>query len=576
MGYYVRLRAGSIPIREASTVRLREADNPRRTVHAWTGWATVLRSICWSLALCSAVATAADITVHKQQRAPQTDQEFGVVGSTEKWDSAQTALIVCDVWDAHHCLNAVRRVAEMAPRMNLVLETARKKGCLIIHAPSSCMAPYEKHPARMRAKNAPQASSLPEGISEWCRQIPAEEAGQYPLDQTDGGEDDDPVEHLQWHERLAGMGRTPRSPWRAQYDVIRIDEQDAISDSGVEIWNLLEQRQIRNVVLLGVHTNMCVLGRPFGLRQMAKNGKNVVLMRDMTDTMYNPERWPYVTHYVGTDRIVEHIEKYVCPTITSVDFVGGEPFRFANDLRSIVMMIGEDEYRTEITLPDFATKDLEPKGFQVTVVHSAADDKNTFPGLVEALERADLLFVSVRRRTPPRDQLEAVRKFVAAGKPLVGIRTASHAFSLRDTPPPPEHAAWTTFDPEILGGHYVGHHGVGPKVELAIAPGAAAHPILRGIDARRILGNGSLYRVVPLATTTTPLLNGTFPDTPIEPLAWTNVVRESGNRVFYTSLGHPDDFANPEFRKLLVNGLCWTIGIAAPATPPESFSATGK
>ena len=88
------------------------------------------------------------------------------------------------------------------------------------------------------------------------------------------------------------------------------------------------------MILLGVHTNMCVLGRPFGLRQMAKNGKNVVLMRDMTDTMYNPERWPYVSHFDGTDLIVEHIEKFVCPTITSVDFLGGEPFRFKNDRRS--------------------------------------------------------------------------------------------------------------------------------------------------------------------------------------------------------------------------------------------------
>jgi type 1 glutamine amidotransferase len=240
------------------------------------------------------------------------------------------------------------------------------------------------------------------------------------------------------------------------------------------------------------------------------------------------------------------------------------------------MMIGEDEYRTEITLPEFALKDLEPKGFQVTVVHSAADDKNSFPGLIEALTKADILLVSVRRRTPPRDQLDAVRKFIAAGKPLVGIRTASHAFSLRDAPPPPEHGSWTTFDPEVLGGHYVGHHGVGPKVELAVTAGAESHPILRGIDARRILGNGSLYRVIPLGISTTPLLKGAVPNIPIEPVAWTNVVRGSGNRVFYTSLGHPDDFTNPEFRKLLVNGLCWTIGIAAPATPPESFSASGK
>ena len=71
---------------------------------------------------------------------------------------------------------------------------------------------------------------------------------------------------------------------------------------------------IKNVILVGVHTNMCVLGRPFGLRQMAQNGKNVVLMRDMTDTMYNPGRAPYVSHFTGTDLIVEHIEKWVCPT----------------------------------------------------------------------------------------------------------------------------------------------------------------------------------------------------------------------------------------------------------------------
>jgi nicotinamidase-related amidase len=75
---------------------------------------------------------------------------------------------------------------------------------------------------------------------------------------------------------------------RAQLDAIDIAADDAISDWGVEIWNLLEQRGIANVVLLGVHTNMCVLGRPFGLRQLAKNGKNVVLMRDMTEHDVQP------------------------------------------------------------------------------------------------------------------------------------------------------------------------------------------------------------------------------------------------------------------------------------------------
>jgi hypothetical protein len=78
---------------------------------------------------------------------------------------------------------------------------------------------------------------------------------------------------------------------------------------------------------------MCVLGRPFGLRQMSRNGKHVVLMRDMTDTMYNPKRWPYVDHFTANDLIVSHIERYVCPTITSDQLIGGKPFRFRNDKR---------------------------------------------------------------------------------------------------------------------------------------------------------------------------------------------------------------------------------------------------
>src|SRR5262249_31170080 len=130
---------------------------------------------------------------------------------------------------------------------------------------------------------------------------------------------------------LADMGRNPKAPWKSQHAGLKIHDTDAISDSGVEIWNLLEERGISNVILVGVHTNMCVLGRPFGLRQMAKNGKNVVLMRDLTDTMYNPKSWPHVTHFRGTELIIEYIEKCVCPTITSDQLIGGQPFRFSSD-----------------------------------------------------------------------------------------------------------------------------------------------------------------------------------------------------------------------------------------------------
>jgi nicotinamidase-related amidase/type 1 glutamine amidotransferase len=534
---------------------------------AYAAMLTMVLDLVWAES-----SSGALVTIHKRFREEITNGTYAVREKTEQWDPSQTVVIVCDMWDAHHCLNAVRRVEEMAPRMNQVLESARSRGVLILHAPSSCMEPYQDHPARRRAQESPRATNLPQDIAEWCKLIPAEEKGKYPIDQSDGGEDDDPVEHEQWHQKLAGMGRNPKSPWKAEIDLLKIHDNDAISDSGVEIWNLLEHRGIKNVVLMGVHANMCVLGRPFGLRQMSKNGKNVVLMRDMTDTMYNPERWPYVTHFVGTEMIVEHIEKFVCPTITSVDFVGANPFQFKNDRRSILMVIGEDEYKTEVTLPTFARQELEPHGFRVQLVHADADDKNKFPGLAQAVARSDLVLVSVRRRTPPKEELDAIRTHLAAGKPLVGIRTASHAFAVTQQGARLANGAttWAEFDAEVLGGHYTGHHDVGPKVAMAIAPGAERHPILRGVDLMRLLSSGSLYKTTPLAGSTTPLVVGSIPGQGPEPVAWTNSPRVGQSRVFYTSLGHPDDFQNPAFRKLLLNGICWALGIAAPGPPPET------
>ncbi len=136
--------------------------------------------------------------------------------------------------------------------------------------------------------------------------------------------------------------------------MLRIDqEKDAISDSGVEIWNLLEARGIRNVILMGVHVNMCVAGRPFGLRQMAKNGKHVVLMRDLTDAMYNPARWPFVSHERGTGLFIEHIEKRICPTITSDQFIGGQSFAYskatAGKKRLQILLLGDST--TEASIP---------------------------------------------------------------------------------------------------------------------------------------------------------------------------------------------------------------------------------
>lgn len=250
------------------------------------------------------------------------------------WQAEQTAVIVCDVWDLHHCRNAVRRLEEFAPRLDALLAEARRRGATIIHSPSDCMPAYADHPARRRAVETPLVEPLPEGIQHWCSRIPAEHGAVYPIDQSDGGEDDDPAEHAAWAEHLRSLGRNPGTPWQRQSDLIHIDaDRDYISDRGDEVWSILQRRGIQRVVLTGVHTNMCVLGRPFGLRQMVSNNMPVVLVRDLTDCMYNPRQWPHVDHFTGNDLIIDYVERHICPTVTSDQLLGGKPVRSRFDTR---------------------------------------------------------------------------------------------------------------------------------------------------------------------------------------------------------------------------------------------------
>lgn len=516
----------------------------------WLGFTPSLsaadNTLSWSLR--SQTETAAD------------SGRYHTVEQSEQWQAGQTAVIVCDMWDLHHCLNATRRGQELAPRMNEFLKKARQQGVTIIHAPSSCMEFYQDHPARKRAQAVPRAAQLPEEIGAWCHQIPSEQDGEYPIDQSDGGEDDDPDEHARWAQKLKDMGRNPGSPWKRQTAALEIDpQQDYISDSGEEIWSVLESRNISNVMLVGVHTNMCVLGRPFGLRQMARNGKHVVLVRDLTDTMYNPLRKPYVSHFTGTDLIVSHIERHVCPTVTSDQLLGGKPFRFEKDVRpTVLVVIAEREYRTNETLPPFAISELG-KQFRVEFVFANEQERNDLPG-IERLEQADCLLLSVRRRVLPTAQMDLIRKYLQSGKPIVGIRTANHAFLLRKQAPPEGFADWQTWDHDVFGGSYSNHYGTGPKVQVSIAEGASDQPILKGVDTSQLAGFGSLYQVAPLAKGTNALLMGKIEGKPAEPIAWT-YRHLGGGKSFYTSLGHIDDFQQPQFRRLLRQAVCWAAGM---------------
>lgn len=241
------------------------------------------------------------------------------------WDPAKTALIICDMWDAHWCRGASDRVVELAPAIDEVAKQLRAQGALIIHAPSTCMNFYANTPQRKRAQAAPFAKSpVPFSQAErwgtrWCWPDPKRETD-LPIDDSDMGCDCTP--QCEIHD-----------PWKRQIALIEIAEPDAISDDGQEVFNLLVERGIENVLIAGVHLNMCVLGRSFAIREMAHVGKNIVLIRDLTDTMYNSRRKPFVDHFSGTDLVVEHVEKFWCPTVASVDLGRAAPFRFAADKR---------------------------------------------------------------------------------------------------------------------------------------------------------------------------------------------------------------------------------------------------
>lgn len=476
---------------------------------------------------------------------------FHVVHRPETWDPAKTAIIICDMWDKHWCKGATRRVAEMAPRMNEVIRAARDRGVLIIHCPSDTMKYYNGTPARQLAQSAPKAEGRP-AVPERCTFDFRNEAP-LPIDFSDDGCDCQP---------MCPHG----NPWRRQIDILKIEEGDAVTDS-VEAFDLMRSRGIDNVIVMGVHTNICVLGRPFSIRRMVELGQRVVLMRDMTDTMYNSRRPPYVSHFTGTDLVIEHIEKYWCPTITSASFLGGDEFRFGEDRRKhMAIVMAEDEYQAEETVPRFAYRDLG-QHFRISLVFGDEKNKNSIPGL-EVLDEADAAIIYVRRRLPTTEQLAHLRAFVAAGKPIVGIRTASHAFAARDGKSPPAgHDAWPEFDQMVLGGNYHNHHGnkKDPATIVWTVPEGMDHPVMKEIPTGQWTVPSWLYKTSPLEPNATLLMMGQVPGRPPdEPVTWT-FLRKEGGRSFYTSLGHAEEFERPEFRRLLVNGIFWSLGTDVPA-----------
>lgn len=245
--------------------------------------------------------TLLTLNLRRQMLQPDTHNRnhWATETTRETLPAAQTAVILCDVWDNHWSRGANERLAEMLPRMNTVVTALRAKGVQIIHAPSETMRFYANSPARKRILATPK---LPAPVLKDHADPPL------PVDDTDGGSD---TFETSWH-----------TAWTRQHPGITVDEEkDVISDDGLQIYSFCMQRDIEHLLIMGVHTNMCILHRTFGIKQMVRRGMNVVLIRDLTDTMYNPAKSPYVSHEEGTRLVVEFIEKFWCPTVHSRDLL---------------------------------------------------------------------------------------------------------------------------------------------------------------------------------------------------------------------------------------------------------------
>ena len=199
-------------------------------------------------------------------------------------DPSRTAMVLCDVWDRHWCSGANSRVAVLAPKIQTVVEAARNSGILIVHAPSDTMGFYKEYPQRQAMLRITPVEPTA------AKQI---DAPPLPIDDSHGGCDSE--------------GDQVYQAWTRQHPA--------------EIYSALKSRGIDTLLVAGVHTNMCILNRSFAIKQMTKWGIQCILLRDLTDAMYSPKDRPYVSHAEGTELVIQHIEKYWCPTALSADLL---------------------------------------------------------------------------------------------------------------------------------------------------------------------------------------------------------------------------------------------------------------
>ncbi|HMV46585.1 MAG TPA: ThuA domain-containing protein [Blastocatellia bacterium] len=238
----------------------------------------------------------------------------------------------------------------------------------------------------------------------------------------------------------------------------------------------------------------------------------------------------------------------------------------------IVFVSGDHEYGSEETFPILAAELEKHYGMQATVMKSYPDEnaEENIPGL-EALDKADVAVLFLRWRRLPAEQLEHIRKYLDAGKPVVAFRTTTHAFNYPKGHPLEK---WNSFAVDYLGappgwgnGHY--HYGHKSSTDVSVIPSAVSDPILTGVD-KSFHVRSWLYHVLPNfpPADAKPLLMGRSVDSEKKdavenPVAWT-WKNKAGGKVFVTTLGHPEDFQLEAVQRLVINGIHWAAGKPVP------------
>jgi hypothetical protein len=277
--------------------------------------------------------------------------------------------------------------------------------------------------------------------------------------------------------------------------------------------------------------------------------------------------------------------------------------------KRVVLIAGDDEYHSEEMLPQLAKILAVEHGFTCTVLFSIdpktgtidPHEQRNIPGM-EALGSADLVILFTRFRDLPDDQMKYFVDYVNSGKPIIGIRTATHAFELKSSPTYAQYS-WNSTTPgweggfgrRVLGETWIAHHGHHGKqsTKAIVVPAEAGNPILQGIQSGAIWVPTDVYEIrLPQPPSCTPLLlgevlSGMQPDSPpvngkqndpMLPVAWTNsYTGTSGkpSRIFATTMGSADDLENESLRRLLVNAAYWAAGLEKQISASSKVDLVG-